>query len=654
MRAETISALQLRSLGFSSTEALDLKVKPLESAEKEIPWGECFNTETDAVFWLNDLTNDRQYSYYPKSIPEVLASMRPNSFAYVQSNLFNVLLFVDFENPKHLMEISRIYQIMQQSVPWRFGLVPIIKLEDDSFDENDPKVALVHAFYYFKDKSSHAKADFLQALIPALQEQPLSSDIVKRAFQASVGKSFLDNVDLGDISVFEKFKGINSRLGVSLSGAIFANGKFFSVERDWTQNVLQLYMSMISHLRHYMSINPMDDSFDAYYYFLHLSNVYPTRNMLVFPNSAKDIKIVNLLELKGMKSILPRLFWVHPNTDSPVAVSLVVVADFSSHKGLDLASHALEVLKETQSFRLLLIDSAKDVRPSAVNSFFQQEGSVDTLANLISKIAEGLEDVASTENTINDEFLENLIKGTKLSKGDSAILLNGRLLVMDNKKFGKDEFSALIEYESRRKITGLEKSLIQIMKTRKFDLSFSDLVLLASSALPGKTEDDQRFNSKILEQFEEAGFFFHFGATSACDLVFEAMIQPLDPLGQKILSFLDQVKALPGVCIKVFALAMPLVDIESIPLNRFYRFTLEAKLNFNSKGMLAPTKTTFSGMPKASLLTMGIDTPGSWLIRPVSSVYDLDNIKLTDLSDDNNVDAVFSLHSLLVEGILAF
>ena len=50
---------------------------------------------------------------------------------------------------------------------------------------------------------------------------------------------------------------------------------------------------------------------------------------------------------------------------------------------------------------------------------------------------------------------------------------------------------------------------------------------------------------------------------------------------------------------------------------------------------------------------MAMDVPHAWLAFPSKSIYDLDNIRLSDLStEDQNqgLQAIFTLESIIVEG----
>ncbi len=84
---------------------------------------------------------------------------------------------------------------------------------------------------------------------------------------------------------------------------------------------------------------------------------------------------------------------------------------------------------------------------------------------------------------------------------------------------------------------------------------------------------------------------------------------------------------------------------------RFYRYLLEPELSFHDDGSLREdTVVAFSALPTSPLLTLSLDVPHSWLVEPVFSPHDLDNIHLGSLVEDAAVHAQFTLEHILVEG----
>ena len=57
----------------------------------------------------------------------------------------------------------------------------------------------------------------------------------------------------------------------------------------------------------------------------------------------------------------------------------------------------------------------------------------------------------------------------------------------------------------------------------------------------------------------------------------------------------------------------------------------------------AGPKALFSNIPEEPILTQNYHVPDNWLVEPVKSVYDLDNIKLENMDtgrvNENNVGA---------------
>jgi UDP-glucose:glycoprotein glucosyltransferase len=102
-----------------------------------------------------------------------------------------------------------------------------------------------------------------------------------------------------------------------------------------------------------------------------------------------------------------------------------------------------------------------------------------------------------------------------------------------------------------------------------------------------------------------------------------------------------------NVCIHLFVVAAQ-VGSEKLPLDRFYRFIFPTQPSFSKEGILKENTQHFSRLPVGPTLTLGMDVPEAWLVRPYKSPFDLDNIKLS--THVNQVDAEFTLSYILVQG----
>ena len=77
---------------------------------------------------------------------------------------------------------------------------------------------------------------------------------------------------------------------------------------------------------------------------------------------------------------------------------------------------------------------------------------------------------------------------------------------------------------------------------------------------------------------------------------------------------------------------------------------LEPELTFNGQGDLTGgPMAKFLNLPEDPIFTMHYHIPDNWLIEPVKSIYDLDNIKLANV-DQGSVHSEFELEYLLLEG----
>ncbi len=94
----------------------------------------------------------------------------------------------------------------------------------------------------------------------------------------------------------------------------------------------------------------------------------------------------------------------------------------------------------------------------------------------------------------------------------------------------------------------------------------------------------------------------------------------------------------------------PRERLDEIPIKRFYRHVLDSRPTFDNDGSVKELGAHFSGLPADALLNMGMDLPPSWLVAPKETVHDLDNIKLSAVRAGSDVDAIYELEHILIEG----
>lgn len=131
-------------------------------------------------------------------------------------------------------------------------------------------------------------------------------------------------------------------------------------------------------------------------------------------------------------------------------------------------------------------------------------------------------------------------------------------------------------------------------------------------------------------------------------LKMQVILDPLTRGAQKILPILLTFRKIFNIKLRIM---FNCVDKHTeLPLKNFFRFVIENEPAFKNGPDNPPVlKTIFRNLPTSSLLTLNMATPENWLVESVRTPYDLDNIHLAELPN-NNVWADFELEHLLLEG----
>jgi UDP-glucose:glycoprotein glucosyltransferase len=132
-----------------------------------------------------------------------------------------------------------------------------------------------------------------------------------------------------------------------------------------------------------------------------------------------------------------------------------------------------------------------------------------------------------------------------------------------------------------------------------------------------------------------------------------AVVTPHSKSGQRLASILEPLSELDRlISIQVILNTdQPPQEerLKDLPLKRFYRFHLATEPRFNSKGSLIKPTIRFPYLPPDAMLTLGTEVPQAWVVMPVDSPHDLDNIRLRDIAE-GHVSAQLELKYVLVEG----
>ncbi|KAJ3260337.1 UDP-glucose:glycoprotein glucosyltransferase 2 [Boothiomyces macroporosus] len=642
MRSENQNIAKLNALGFTVSDAIELfsSVKPSTS---NLEWGECFDTRTPRAIWLNDLEKEARYERFQSGIDKFAQPSFMGQFKFVRKNFFSFLFLLDLTDVSQASEIGKIYQIISQLIPVRFGLVPIksSKISDEHFK------IIASAVYGIAELQSYEKMElFLRSYVGKLVAGGDPVMLIQKVFADVAGTIFKK---LDEKELYEDLQEIQVRLGISDDGGVFANGEYFSLEGDWARGAVQTYFKMLDYLQKIVLAKKITNDHSVYDHFMDMPNVYAKRNQLIFSPEEELV----FVDFGTDKKILEGLEWhygtskltVGPEEDKTTYISMVIFANLDTKQGLEIAISSLKMVEEDSEVRATIVNTSPSSESSLVDKII---GDGLKVKDLIQKLeSSGLGEKSTFVKNI--ETIDALLSIAGFSKGQNGIVINGRVLgpFTESNIFDKDDIHTLVGYEYNQRAANIGNAVLGFFVDKELDRQqLSDIILLTSAILNKYTSSLKRkYNRISMTNY----LLFADKPKSNSPFQFLATVQPLTTTGQKILSMLSKFKRIPGVAIDVLAAGTP-QETEDIPLKRFYRFNFETAPQFDKEGSLIPATTFFSKIPTSSLLTLGMDVPGSWLVRPKKSIYDLDNIKMSSVPKNSNLFAEFSLESILVEG----
>lgn len=83
---------------------------------------------------------------------------------------------------------------------------------------------------------------------------------------------------------------------------------------------------------------------------------------------------------------------------------------------------------------------------------------------------------------------------------------------------------------------------------------------------------------------------------------------------------------------------------------RFYRFVLQPTVMFDDSGRISDSayEARFTALPSKQLLTLAVVPPDAWMVQSVYAIYDLDNIRLENVSSMFYFWSIFQAKSYMI------
>ncbi|KAH3953623.1 hypothetical protein HBH98_179880 [Parastagonospora nodorum] len=670
LRRERTLINGIRSQGLSAPDVVALLSHEAIAATQtqDEPQRYDFRDEIEGgnvIMYLNDIEKDDRYESWPTDLRALLQRTFPGQLPSVRRDIHNAIVPIDFTSIDDVTTIvDTILSLVQRGIPLRWGLVPQI-LTDGALEQ-------AKVIYYLQD--AYGVAGVTSYLQDSLNNKNLASPD-KNAF-ASVIK---DGQLVADREALELTEVLNSeevlkraeaakqylkRLAANVPNApVFVNGVPVAQTDEWLGVLSQRIGSDLRQIQQNVFNGVFnEDSWVPQFFLLQAS---ARRNPFIVPENEKNITLINMAEFEQAHGEnfgkMPRVKAAESASKSDW-VHITVLGDFDSPSGLALLKSAATYREENPNAEIVLIhnanaDSELNTSDDLLKAVTESNGDFTT------EVLSALLDKTSDSRPVTEEskaFWKSalpILEVFTLKPGQNAIVVNGRQVgpIPDDLEFSKDDIETLVTYETNKRTEPLSLALTNLDLTSKLSTPFDvakiqSLVTLSTiSDVPdgifesASTLRMSKFNNWTTEHTAIIKGDFD-------NAVFQivASIDPATEQAQKWIPILKTLSDMNGVHLKLFL--NPKQMLQELPIKRFYRYLLDARPTFNEDGSTGSLEAEFSGIPKEALLNLGMDVPPPWLVAPEESIHDLDNIKLSTLPAGKNINAIYGLESILIEG----
>ncbi|KAJ5552181.1 hypothetical protein N7494_001559 [Penicillium frequentans] len=665
LRGERQLIEKFRGLGLSAQDAVKLLSHPLlaESHADDDSQRYDYRDELEGgevIIWLNNLEKDSRYQEWPGGLEAYVQNAYPGQLPPVARDLHNVIVPVDLSKSEDILLIlQQLLTFIKRGIPVRFGLVPTA--------ESPESIAQLKVAHYLQDVFG------LSAFIQYLEESASKSKTGNpdKSVFASVVKEREPRADkeamsLEEVQKNEHYSAIadracqyQSRLSLVLDDPHFlVNGVPISREGNWMQEMSMQIGRDLKLVQQGIVEGVFEET--AWLPEFFLATAFERRNTFLMPEDPKSVQVVDLASIFGSDSeALADVPRIASNKDVLETVHIIVMANFESAQGLNMLTDVLSFRKEHDEVDILLLHSGS-VDAEGVSNFEKIQKSL-TEGESVEQL---LATISSLDDLSMDPVLDNkaplamhrsLIEKLGFKLKGSGLIVNGRVVLFGDSTISAGDLAQLVAYEHSKRIDPVAKAAKNLKLDAKVStpLDFAKLTSLVSlsmtSDIPeGMFENTPDYRLDVSDGWRTDHSVITVSNSEDPSINVAVVLDPASEMAQRWLPILKVLSELAGVQLKIFL--NPKEEIKELPVKRFYRYVLESEPKFTSDGSLSRPQASFSGLPVEALLTLGMDVPTSWLVAPQDSIHDLDNIKLSSLKSDTNVDAIYALEHILIEG----
>lgn len=659
----------IRSQGLSGQDTISLLSHPAlsQSQTGDEPQRYDFRDEAEGgkvVVWMNDIEKDSRYQSWPAELRALLQRTYPGQLPSVRRDIHNAILPIDFTDPEHVSNvIETVIGLIRRGIPLRWGLVPQASTPSA---EQQAKV-----IYYLQH--TYGLSSVTKYLLKAMEAKQLATPD-KASFETAIKSATLrkdrETIEFEDILASEalgervvKAKHYLERLAMNGPNApAIVNGVPVAQGDNWLSELSQrISMDLRQIQKAVFEGDLKDDSWVPQQFLLQAA---AKRNPFIIPENEKEIKLVNMAEFEEKYG---EVFARYPRIEAASSMSnsnwahLTVFGDFDTDSGLTLLKSVVQYRQANPNVEVVMMQNSiaeeSGISEEVLDAFIKSKRQLD-VTQLLELLGKDVTKSATPSRSIRlRKSTEPLFKELELEPGQLAVLVNGRFVgpIPEDKMFSGEDIETLVSYEANKRIEPLSKALEDLQLTSKIATPFDaakiqSLVALSSvSDVPeGIFETASTLRTSGFRNWTADHTAIVKGDKETAIFQIVASIDPATEQAQAWIPILNTLSEMDGTHLQLFL--NPKSMLQELPVKRFYRYLLGSKPRFNADGSVDNFKAQFKGVPKKALLNLGMDVPPSWLVAPEESIHDLDNIKLSSLPAGADIDAVYGLESILIEG----
>ncbi|KAH7081876.1 UDP-glucose:glycoprotein glucosyltransferase-domain-containing protein [Paraphoma chrysanthemicola] len=671
LRRERKLVSGIKGQGLSGPEVISLLSHEAISATQteDEPQRYDFRDEIDGgnvIIYMNNIEKDSRYETWPSDLRALLQRTFPGQLPSVRRDIHNAIVPIDFTSAEDVSSVlDTIMSLVKRGIPLRWGLVP----------QTLTSAAAEQAKIVYYLKASYGLSAMINYLQAASDSKKLASPD-KAIFASVVKDGKLRNeheaLEFADVLTSEQVqKQVESaqhylkRLAADAPQApIFVNGVPIAQGEDWLSLLSQRIGLDLRQIQKGVYEGVFNDESWVPQYFLFQAAT--RRNPLIVPENEKNITLVNMAEFEETHGVvfnkMPRIQAAESASKSDWT-HITVLGDFDSESGLQLLKSVAAYREENPNTEVVLIhnplpgadqsNASEDILEAYIKS--NRELTNEAFLTLLGQTPNPGPTPANS--TLFWKAAEPIYEAFGLKPGQHALVVNGRYVgpIPKAQIFSKEDIETLMNYETNKRIQPLSQALADLDLTSKlaepFDVAkIQSLVALSTiSDVPeGIFESASTLRVSTFSNWTTEHTAIVKGESDKAVFQIVASVDPATELAQKWIPILKTLSDMDGVQLKLFL--NPKQYLQELPVKRFYRYLFDAKPTFNSDGSVGSLEAHFSGIPKEALLNLGMDVPPSWLVAPEESIHDLDNIKLSTLPAGTNINAIYGLESILIEG----